>query len=297
MTPESENKTPPIRIIELAGLPGAGKSTLAACLEDMLCRAGVPTISRSVEFADHRSFMCRQQRRLQMVVRHALQCGGLFNRSFQLIARSGQISLSDFAIVTSNLWAVFALIAKAREARDRVLILDQGLIQALWSVQLSSSRALPLESWAPIFLTAGAAETLLVHIHTDLSVSRYRAAARRHGRTRLNSDNFEERSHRWHKASDNMSKLIEWAGETLPQDEHGGRVLSVANHEGTPEAAAAQIADAYLRRHVWQREATGNRNPEADQGVFRPLSRPTDPAEKEMSIILGDPAEAKRVQR
>ena len=279
MTPESTNEGPPIRVIELAGLPGAGKSTIADCLEDILRRAGVPTISRSVEFADHRSFMYRQQRRLQMIVRHTIKCGARFSRSFRLIAESGQISLSDFAIVTSNLWAVLALMAKAREEGDKVLILDQGLIQALWSVQLSSSRALPLESWAPIFLAAGMAETLLVHIHTDLSVSRDRVAARRHGRTRLNSINFEERSHRWHKASDDMGKLIEWAGQTLPQDEHGGRVLSVLNHECTPEAAAARIADAYLRRHVWQPEATGDRSPGA-QGVFRPLSRPAHVADR-----------------
>ena len=280
MTPECANKAPPIRVIELAGLPGAGKSTIACSLEDMLRRAGVPTISRSVEFADNRSFMYRQQRRAQMIARHAMQCGTLFSRSFQLIAGSGQISLSDFAIVTSNLWAVLSLMAKAREAQDKVLILDQGLVQAFWSVQLSSRHTLPLGSWAPLFLAAGAAETLLVHIHTDLSVSRYRVAARRHGRTRLNAINFEERSHRWNTASDNMSKLIEWAEQTLPQDEHGGRVLSVVNHESTPEAAAAQIADAYLKRRV-----------------LRPLSKPAESTEREMNIILGDHAEAKRAQR
>src|SRR5690348_6841767 len=278
MTPECANKAPQIRVIELAGLPGAGKSTIASCLEDMLRGAGVPTISRSVEFADHRSFMYRQQKRVQIIASHAMRCGALFNRSFQLIAGSGQISPSDFAIVTSNLWAVFALMAKARAAQDKVLILDQGLVQALWSVQLSSCRTLPLDSWAPLFLAAGAAETLLVHIHADLSVSRYRVAARRHGRTRLNSINLEERSHRWHKASDNMSKLIEWAGQTIPQDEQGGRVLSVVNHECTPEAAAALIADAYLSRRVWQSEATGSQSPETDHGVFRPSSRPVESA-------------------
>src|SRR5690349_11002979 len=109
MTLESKNEGSPIRVIELAGLPGAGKSTIADCLDDMLRRAGVATISRSVEFADHRSFVYRQQRRLQMISRHTMQCGALFSRSFQLIAKSGQISLSDFAIVTSNLWAVLAL--------------------------------------------------------------------------------------------------------------------------------------------------------------------------------------------
>src|SRR5690348_4646769 len=121
MTLECANKPTPIRVIELAGLPGAGKSTIARCLEDILRQAGVPTISRSVEFADHRSFAYRQQKRVQMIIRHAMQCGTLFSRSFRLIAEAGQISLSDFAIVTSNLWAVLALMAKARGAQDKVL--------------------------------------------------------------------------------------------------------------------------------------------------------------------------------
>jgi hypothetical protein len=273
----------PIRVIELAGLPGTGKSTIARCLEDMLGRAGVPTISRAAAFEEERPFIKRQWKRFQLTVRQASNCGHLYHRSFRLIGNSGQRSLSDFAIVTSNLWAVLALMAEARKKPSQVLILDQGLLQALWSVQLWSSHILRLDAWAPLLLAAGAAETLLADVRTDLSVSCYRVAARGHRRPRLDCSDFENRSRRWQMASDKMSTLIEWARHTIPRDEHGERVLSIVNNKCTPEAAAAQIANAYFRRSVWK----------CDRLTRAEVTRP--PMENRSN--LGDPAEAKRVQR
>jgi adenylate kinase len=248
MTLATANTASPVRVIELAGLPGTGKSTIARCLEDMLRRAGVPTSSRAVEFAAQRPFMHRQRKRLQLIARHSKRCGHLYRRSFRLIAESSQRSISDFASVTSNLWGVLALMAEGRADDDRVMILDQGLVQAIWSVQLTSLRALSFDAWGPLLLSAGIAETLLVHVQTDIAVSRHRVAARDRNRTRLDYGNCDERSRRWQIASEDMSDLIEWVRSTMPHDQHGGRVLSVTNHEGAPEAAAAEIASAYFSR-------------------------------------------------
>jgi hypothetical protein len=247
---EIPNTAPPVRVIELTGLPGAGKSTVARCLEDMLRSAGVPTSSRAVEFAAHRPFVHRHRKRLQLIVRHSKRCSHLYRRSFRLIAENGQRSISDLASVTSNLWSVFALMAEGRTDNDRVMIVDQGLLQALWSVQLSSSRDVSLDAWAPLLLAAGFAETLLAHIQTDTSISRHRVSTRDRNRTRLAPGDSDERSSQWQTASQNMGDLIEWARSTMPHDHYGGRVLSVMNHEGAPEAAAAEIASAYLGRQT-----------------------------------------------
>jgi adenylate kinase len=245
MKPETAKTALPIRVIEMAGLPGTGKSTVARCLETILGSAGVRT-SSGLAIADQQHFYFRQQKKLQLILRHSNGCNKLYRSAFRLIAQSGQRSIADVAIVTSNLWSVIALMAEARTAaQDRVLIADQGLLQAIWSVQLSSTRALSLDTWRPLFLAAGISNTLLVYIQADVSVSRRRIAKRVRGRTRLGLESAEER---WQLAAQNMSRLVEWARKTIPHDEPGATVLSVVNHEGAPEAAAAEIANAYFRR-------------------------------------------------
>jgi hypothetical protein len=238
----------PIRIIELVGLPGTGKSTIARRLESILGTAGIMTRSRSIVLADEFPFMRRQQKRLQLIVRNANKCGHLYRRSLRLIADSGQRSTLDFAVVASNFWSIIALMAEGRAADDRVMIADHGLVQGLWSVQFSSMRAFSFDAWAPLLLAAGMAETLVAYIQTDIDVSRGRVSARDRTRTRLYSGSSEEQSRQWQIASTNMRELVEWAQRTMPHDQYGGRILTVMNHEGAPEAAAAEIASAYFKR-------------------------------------------------
>jgi hypothetical protein len=246
---KTANTTSPVRVIELAGLPGTGKSTIARRLEAILDETGTPLISKSALLADRSEFLHRQQNRLRLIVRNAKQCGPLYRRSLGLIGDTGQRSALDFATVTSNFWSIVALMAEGRASDDRVMVVDQGLVQAIWSVQLSSLKALSLDAWAPILLMAGFAETLLVHVQTDIAVSRQRVSARERSRTRLGAGGSNEQSKRWQVASQNMSNLIEWAQKTIPRDQYGERVITVVNHEGAPEAAAAEIAAAYFKRH------------------------------------------------
>jgi adenylate kinase len=259
MTSEVPNMASPIRVIELAGLPGTGKTTVAQCLENTLRRAGVRISSRADMLAAQRSFMRRQWKRLELIARQSRSCGRLYHSSYQLIAKSGQRSISDFAVVTSNFWGVLALMAEAREVQDHVLIADQGLLQAIWSVQLSSSRTLPLDVWKPLILAAGTGETLLAHIEADISVSRGRVSARTRNRSRLESGSSDSESLQWQIASKNMSDLVNWAQRTVPHDQYGARVLTVMNHEGVPEEAAAEIASAYLKRDASQAKTSSAR--------------------------------------
>jgi hypothetical protein len=251
----------PIQIIELAGLPGTGKSTIARHLETTLGGAGISIVSKAVALADQSHFLHRQQRKLQLILRHAGRCGDLYRRSYQLIADSGQRSILDFASVTANFWSIIALMADRRAAGDSVMIADQGLFQAVWSVQLSSRSALSLDAWAPILRAAGIAETLLVHIESDVSVSRRRVSARARNWSRLKSGSPDEHPYEWQTASRTMSSLVEWARGTLPPDQYGARVISVMNQEGAPEAAAAEIAAAYFKRSASKACPSGIQQP------------------------------------
>lgn len=249
MTSKTTNTPLPIRVIELTGLPGTGKSTVAHCLESILGKASIPIKSRSAVLADQSPFVHRQQRRLQLIMRNVNRCGRLYRHSFRLVVNSAQRSTLDFAIVTSNLWSIIAMMAEDDASDDRVIIADQGLIQAIWSVQLSSLRGVSLDEWMPLLFAAGLENTLIAHVRTAVPVSRLRASSRARNRTRLDLGNPQERLRRWQIASENMDALVEWARRTMPRDQHGGRVLSVRNEEGAPEAAAAEIASAYFRRN------------------------------------------------
>jgi hypothetical protein len=235
MTTETANTALPIRVIELAGLPGTGKSTIARYLDSAFRSAGVPTSSKAIVLTDQSSFVHRQRKRLQLIARNADPCGHLYRRSLRLVADSGQKSALDFAKVASNFCSIVALLAEGRAAGDRLMIADQGLVQAIWSVQLSSSKAFSPEAWKPLLFAAGMANMLLVHIQTDVSVSRYRVSGRTRNQTRLDWGSSDERSQRWLTAANNMSDLVEWARRTMPHDQWGGRVLSVTNHEGAPK--------------------------------------------------------------
>lgn len=284
MTAETTNTAPPIRIIELIGLPGTGKSTIARRLESILGTAGVTTRSRSIMLADDDPFIRRQQKRIKLIIRNAGNCGRLYRRSLRLIAHSGQRTTLDFAVVALNFWSIIALMAERRIADDRVMIADHGLVQGLWSVQFSSLRALPLDAWAPLLLAAGLADTLLVHVQTEISISRHRVSARIRNTTRLDSGSSDEQSRRWQIASTNMTDLVAWAQKTIPHDQCGGRVLTVMNHEGAPEAAAAEIASAYFKRETLrtgassvqetQERAHEDRLPDHSNGQHRRSANP-----------------------
>src|SRR6185295_15698714 len=119
------------------GLPGSGKSTIAALLDADLKRSGVKTICRS---ADRAPFVWRHGKRLLRIARHMRQCCRLYLDAFRLIRVSGQKSYWDLAKVTWNFWNVIAVIADCRAAGNALNIVDQGLFQAIWSIQLSSTR-------------------------------------------------------------------------------------------------------------------------------------------------------------
>src|ERR1041384_5996719 len=99
MTTETADIALPIQVIELVGLPGTGKSTVARYLDSALKAAGVPTNSKAVMFADRYPFIHRQRKRIQLIARNATTCGHLYRRSFSLIAETGQKTALDFAIV------------------------------------------------------------------------------------------------------------------------------------------------------------------------------------------------------
>lgn len=131
-------------VIELIGLPGAGKSTLSRLIAERLTAAG-HRVDEATYVRDHR---LSGPRRVVEKLALALAClGAQPRRSAELafrVARTRQATLADWGTSVFNFLYVSAL--HRRRRGDGVLLLDQGIAQALWSIGFAAKR----EDWAEI---------------------------------------------------------------------------------------------------------------------------------------------------
>jgi hypothetical protein len=131
-------------IIEFFGLPGAGKSVLAGELVEALRAGGDPAyMASSVTGPDARTGLRYLRKGVEIL-------GVLFRRPRASLAllyslnRSGQGS----AVQTLKRWADF-MVAQGLMSASRSpgsVILDQGILQAIWSIGLQGDLTGPLES-------------------------------------------------------------------------------------------------------------------------------------------------------
>ncbi len=143
-------------IVELAGVPGSGKSTADALLAGGLRRAGVRVESPTRTITAMRGLL-RAAVKAAYAARFAALRPVASLRLLAAVHRSAQRSASDEASVALNALLIASILHRRRGARrrsDRVVLLDQGGVQALVSVMASARAALALHRpcWRPLLL-------------------------------------------------------------------------------------------------------------------------------------------------
>jgi AAA domain len=234
-----------IRFVEFMGLPGSGKSTIAAFLAADLKRSGIKAIS---QFADHAPFFWRHGKRLLRIARNAGRIYPLYLDAFRLIRASGQKSHLDRAKVTWNLWNVIAVIADCRAAGNAVTIVDQGLFQAIWSIQLSSTKEISTDAWTAFLRSVDVSDMLVVSVRSEIRVASNRLFKRAFKLTRLSSQVSGGYAETWRAAAANLVDLACLAHAVLPPDPLGKRIITVDNSAADPQTAASEVALAFLAR-------------------------------------------------
>ena len=133
-------------LIEFVGLPGAGKTTLARKVAQEIRVSNQLVITRSTELADDSWSVVRHVIRARYVLSSALREPKMFLASARLIHEDGQPNIISFAKVCWNLWWVLGGYGWLARNRGGVTVVDQGIMQAIWSVRLSALRS--VADWA-----------------------------------------------------------------------------------------------------------------------------------------------------
>jgi thymidylate kinase len=172
-------------LVEFLGVPGSGKSTISHILADTL-RA------RRIMVAEVTYDLDKRHRRFPRLLLKSLQLSRFsFNRPSEAlwgcrcIASTKQKTLLDFAKALFNWLFIASVIDSQRESV--IIVLDQGVAQALWSVGYAAQR----ETWTDLLSREpGSAATMpdmVVHVRASVQSVGDRLRARAQRVSRLDS--------------------------------------------------------------------------------------------------------------
>lgn len=230
--------------VEFCGAPGAGKTTLATAVAERLDGAG-----HAVDSPARRIASTQRPRRIAakalLGARRALREPTATAAEVRTLARTDQQGLADLVRVTFNWQFVRELACRHGTGGDArahdVILYDQGIFQALWSVGFSAA-----DDWAAmrrLTLPAGCLPDLLVVVRADAGTLAARLAEREGGDTRV-----EETRHTVERSIVGIDHLQDLAAE---YERAGGRpaVLVVENSTpGPPEAVVERVTGAIETR-------------------------------------------------
>jgi thymidylate kinase len=162
-------------VIELAGLPGSGKSTLTDALvarlraEGLSCDVGDAGVSARVRRE------VRVLRRLGLAAAQTARAPVAAARSAAVVARSGQSSRRDVVAVLAQWLATERIVARGRRAPG-VRLLEEGLVQTTWTALLRSDGLGAADLWPHV--PAASRPHLVLHLDVPVDLAAYRLDTR-----------------------------------------------------------------------------------------------------------------------
>ncbi len=173
-------------VAEFLGLPGAGKSTVAHALASELRQRGVEVSEPTGETDRLPSGRARRLAKLRLAAAGALTGRGAPVQTARAILGSSQ---SDAAALPASLvnWLYLAGLYVRARSGSGVTLLDQGLLQAVWSIAFGAAlphRVAP-ESWVELVCPILPPGSIAVLVEADDATVRRRLAGRTGGMSRL----------------------------------------------------------------------------------------------------------------
>ena len=222
-------------IIEFLALPGAGKTTITNNLALYLSAANVEVLTRTNALGDERPGIERHLRRARHVVATAIRTPRPFLRALRLIREDGQHSLRAALKVCWNMWCVLGWYGWLSRNQRGLVIVDQGLAQAVWSVRLSALRS--EADWAGFLHQCGMIDGVVI-TECNPSVLEARLAVRDGQVSRLSGRSLEDRY--WQVAQNSFAEGCAEVEALFPSlrvrndtaDDPGQPVIAIANWLG-----------------------------------------------------------------
>lgn len=186
--------------IELLGLPGSGKTTLAGAVGQRFARAH---ISRADALADDLPAIHRHLRRALYVLPCLIAHPRLIWGVFQRVRASRQGSAHALLKTCWNFWTVIGLTLSTR-SQGKPLFSDQGVVQAIWSVALSARE--DVGDWWEFLARYEVLPGILVVVYCPAEITSKRLGARAVGTSRLTGVSADDVA--WDHASRILARLV-----------------------------------------------------------------------------------------
>jgi thymidylate kinase len=226
-------------MVELFGLPGSGKTSVGAVTAQLLRARGL-RVAEAVAAINQRGKAQRAAIKLQHAAFAALASPAAAARLVSTIWASRQQSSSAAARNLVNLLLQRSLAAGPKTNAD-VVLCDQGVLQALWSLNLEAENPRPLRSFYEL-VASPAAERLVVYLDVDAEsvVKRLLTRADRGGRFARAIDASSGSGADCDRLAEQSWQLARSIADHNPAI----TLVRVPNHDGRIDAAAEETADA-----------------------------------------------------
>lgn len=172
----------PSLVVELAGVPGAGKSSLAGVLRCRLRTQHRPLTVGTSSTAPAVPRWARLARKGAMLGRNALADPALAAKVGRGLAAAGGGAPVD-VLARAVQWHVSQDLLRAAASRPGTTLLDEGVVQALWSIGLRAD-VQPVLTALAVRRTWRAPDVLVVlRVPPSVAAERLRTRAARHSRS------------------------------------------------------------------------------------------------------------------
>lgn len=169
-------------VVELVGLPGSGKTTLATALRHRLMDAGVACMVADAGISAKAPKRARMARRTVYALRELAHAPGPTRRVTQVLVASGQERPRDTAAVLAQ-WLAIEHLAGRGSGRPGVRLLEEGVVQTTWTAILRAQHVRAEDLWACLSPGVRSDLALVLDVHPELAADRLAERRSRHSRT------------------------------------------------------------------------------------------------------------------
>jgi hypothetical protein len=239
-----------LRFVEFVGLPGAGKSTIATLLAERLKKAGWDVRSRGEILGDRLGFLRRQWMRFRIVVKWMVTDGRFSGHIVRYVRAAGQITTIDAIKVIWNFWVVLALMADHRQTSNNLMIVDQGLLQAVWSILLTTRNPNHGQEWLRLLDEIGLHDAILIYTSVSSHEARQRLRARKRPLTRM-AMGWAQDVAIWERAENISHDLVQGAADWRRFHKRGySAITTVDTSTQTPVEEAVSKVQSFVFTNV-----------------------------------------------